>query len=161
MIDMKKAIVLLIGVLLCSCEPMEVFYPPYYGHWWIKNCSSQELIVVANCNRVDLKEQVFESEMEYSLPVGDSCYVYSNFDNLSREELFLLMTTNVNYIKIMNSDKSVLFREFYKDTSRVEHNPYDESAWGYVEFTNQVTSGYFQTFKWWTFTITDADIAVE
>ena len=161
MIDMKKAIVLLIGVLLCSCEPMEVFYPPYYGHWWIKNCSSQELIVVANCNRIDLKEQVFESEMEYSLPVGDSCYVYSNFDNLSREELFLLMTTNVNYIKIMNSDKSVLFREFYQDTSGVEHNPYDESVWAYVEFTKQITSDYFQTFKWWTFTITDADIAVE
>ncbi len=160
-IDMKKVFIYIFSILLCSCDRLEDFDPPYNNLWWIKNCSSQELVVFANRNCVDLEGQVFDGEIEFSLPIGDSCYVYSNFDNLSKEELFSLMTTNVNYVKIMNSDKSVLFGAFYKNTSSVEHNPYNESEWKYVEFTKQITSDYFQTFKWWTFTITDADIGLE
>ena len=97
--------------------------------------------------------------MEHRLPIGDSCIVYSNYDNLSKELLFTLMTTNVNSITITNIDKSFTFIKFDNETNNDLHR-YEDNLWEYMEFRNPITSDYYQLFKWWTFTITDEDIGV-
>lgn len=156
---MRNIYIYLLGIILCSCEPLEVLDPPYCNHWWIKNHCSQEIVVLANVNKIGGDGQNLSFEMEHRLPIGDSCIVYSNYDNLSKELLFTLMTTNVNSIAITNIDKSFTFIKFDNETNNALHS-HEDNLWEYMEFTNHITNDYCQLFKWWTFTITDEDIGV-
>lgn len=161
---MKRLIFCLVCILLCSCDPIWVFHPPYCNYWWVENDSSQELVVLVGVSSVKQSGDVYSFEDEYALSKGDSCYVYNNIgkigEDLSKETLFALMTANVDYIKFANADKSIIFREFDINSSNVQHNPYEESSWEYKEFTEQVSEDYYQLFKMWYYTITDEDLVV-
>lgn len=160
---MRRLIFYLACVLLCSCDPIWVFKPPYNSHLFMQNDSSQELFVFVTINEEKKDGRVLPVEYFHRLRIGGMCHVNNNLDNqegVSKEDLFALLISDVSNIKITNADKSVILREFVKDANEIIHNPYEESSWEYEEYTEQVSDDYFQIFKSWYYTITDADLVV-
>ena len=158
---MKRLVVCMLLLSVVSCERIEDFCPPYVYRWFVINNTTQDIIIWTNCNEISVMDgEPFVDDTCYSVPAGKQYQIYG-LSSDSPEYDFESFQNRLNFLIITTADKSIVLKECRVDANVVLCDLCNESEWEYSERMEYITSDYFVTHHEWTFTITDADLAVE
>ena len=159
---MKRISICILLLIAISCERMEDLNPPYAYGWLIANDATQDIVVWTNVEDVSFIDgNEFSLDKYYLIPMGSSCSICGMGSRKPNEKEFESFIQNLNFLKILSSDREVVLKEFSKDYREVSQDLYDVSFWGYTERQDYITHDYYITHPEWNFTITDADIGLE
>ena len=161
---MKRCLVCLIVLFLCSCGSLWEVSPSYEWIWVYKNTTNVDLVIYLECKGLNEKGEESRAYTQNSLPKGEE--LWNLFETSDREVLtfythFLcLAESNTCMVWLANSEGDVLkLWEFGSDNG--EHDLFDNSNWQCEDLGAGVDDNNVPYRLKWTFTITDADIGLE
>lgn len=161
-----KRLFIIILLSLWSCEPGHILDPPYQSEWMIVNGTNREIHFYWEGTYIDndlMQERTFR--YDYLLTKDDFFYqafhgedkAIEEFDRLfsvsSKEEL----KSSKFYFSLLGSDE--ILKEWVMGADNGEHDLFDESQWEHRSWESP-QSYYTIYHNAWTFTLTEADIAV-
>ena len=162
---MKRFFVLLISLLLWSCDTGWVMNPPYQSEWVIVNQTGCDVRLCIEKVYANDNSQEYEEIENYSISDDDIfCQQYQG-DNENRGDFLALFFINSNSHELISS-KVYLTTIDGEDTLKVwvmgedngEHDLFDETQWVHEYQEDSKTERHTIYHNKWTFTITDADL---
>lgn len=163
---MKRICIYLVCVLLCSCDPEWVFNPPYQGEWIFYNQTEVDLMLCVDAVCLNEWEEECEVKVSYELLSKDTSsqiFAGTNPEDTCFTSFFNLSFVTPLSIRIYltSIDDEDVLKEWVMGADNGEHDIFDEENWDCREWTDNTPKNYDVLHREWTFTITDADLAVE
>ncbi|MBO7198076.1 MAG: hypothetical protein J6V28_04700 [Tidjanibacter sp.] len=158
-----KKILIFMFLLLWSCEPGHILVPPYQSEWTITNNTGCNLDLYMEITSVNAAHRVYTDIETYVLPdkgrfwqefLGDRAEQVEFLDLYSRLE-----QTTACRVYLTPSDSDEILKEWVMGADNGEHDLFDESQWEHRSW-ERPQSYYTIYHNAWTFTLTEADIAV-
>ena len=159
---MKKILIFML-LLLWSCEPGHILVPPYQSEWTITNNTGCNLDLYMEITSVNAAHRVYTDIETYVLPdkgrfwqefLGDRAEQVEFLDLYSRLE-----QTTACRVYLTPSDSDEILKEWVMGADNGEHDLFDESQWEHRSW-ERPQSYYTIYHNAWTFTLTEADIAM-
>ena len=153
---MRKSLFCFVCLLFCSCNDIWIGTPSYVGKWKYGNATNTELIVYMECTGINELGEKCSEVTKNVIPGGKE--LWNIFESFNPEDLnfykhFLrIKETHSCKVWLTNTSGSML-KLWVMGEDNGPHDIFDEKEWKCGE-----QSEYSRE---WTFTITDADIAVE
>ena len=164
---MKRTLLCLIICcsLFYSCDPEWTVTPPYQGFWIIKNDSGQDLKLYFDMKCQNEWGDECDMNFDWELSNLDETIIMeegSRYDGIiCFEDIFTLglekLLTGRAFITQIDSGE--ILKEWVMGTDNGEHDLFDESQWEHRSW-ERPQSYYTIYHNAWTFTLTEADIAV-
>ncbi len=160
---MKRLLVLLICAIFVACEPGHIFDPPYQSEWTITNNTGCNLDLYMEITSVNAAHRVYTDIETYVLPDKDSFWQEFLGDREEQVEFLDLYSrleqTTACRVYLTPSGSDEILKEWVMGADNGEHDLFDESQWEHRSW-ERPQSYYIIYHNAWTFTLTEADIAV-
>ncbi len=163
---MKKSLIVIICILTLACDrPLIVFEEksPYYSEWIVFNRTGRNIRFNLNITYANDKQEIYVDRGSVDLEQDD--YYYQDFSSNNKEVskfsgLFYNSDELISCCAYITSpDGATILKEWVMGADNGEHDLFDESQWEHRSW-ERPQSYYTIYHNAWTFTLTEADIAV-
>lgn len=160
---MKKILIFML-LLLWSCDPGHILDPPYQSEWFIINNTNRDLLLYWEEIIIDDATNEYADVEEYLLVGNQSFYQLYIGSKETIVEFAGLFRVRSGVLKscrfyLTPSDSDEILKEWVMGADNGEHDLFDESQWEHRSW-ERPQSYYTIYHNAWTFTLTEADIAV-
>ena len=158
-----KRLFIIILLSLWSCDPGHILDPPYQSEWTITNNTGCNLDLYMEITSVNAAQIVYTDTEKSALPKDENFWIDFVAHDQKRVEFLGLFQrleqTTACRVYLTPSGSDEILKEWVMGADNGEHDLFDESQWEHRSW-ERPQSYYTIYHNAWTFTLTEADIAV-